>query len=124
MPAGASPPMPKRLARWLRTVFSAAARPDRIDPASRVPSKEITQKMFTRRASPSALAVFALLAAPFVSPASGLAQGHEAGGHAAPAAGAPPALEHANTAEAHGSEHPFRDLAAKLLNFGILVGVL
>jgi F-type H+-transporting ATPase subunit b len=83
--------------------------------------------MFTRRASLSALAVCALLAALFVFPAAVAAQGHEAGGHAAaPAAGGaqPVEREHANAEAAHGSEHPVRDLAAKLLNFGILVGVL
>ena len=79
--------------------------------------------MFTRRASLSALAVCALLAALFVSPAAAAAQ--EAGGHAAaPAAGAAQPVEHAGAGAAHGSEHPVRDLVAKLLNFGILVGVL
>ena len=85
--------------------------------------------MFTRRASLSALAVCALLAALFVS--SGAAAAQEAGGHAAaPAAGAAQAVEHAGAGAAHGaeaahgSEHPIRDLVAKLLNFGILVGVL
>ena len=72
--------------------------------------------MFTRRASLSGLAVFLLLAALLVSPSTVAAQGHEAGG-------AQP-VEHANAEAAHGSEHPVRDLAAKLLNFGILVGVL
>jgi F-type H+-transporting ATPase subunit b len=82
--------------------------------------------MFTRRASLSALAVFAVLAALFVSPAAVAAQGHEAGGHAAASAapgGAQP-VEHGNAEAAHGSEHPVRDLVARLLNFGILVGVL
>jgi len=85
--------------------------------------------MFTRRASLSALAVCALLAALFVSPAAAAAQ--EAGGHAAaPAAGAAQPVEHAGAGAAHGaeaahgSEHPVRDMVAKLLNFGILVGVL
>ena len=79
--------------------------------------------MFTRRASLSALAVCALLAALFVSPAAAAAQ--EAGGHAAaPSAGAAQPVEHAGAEAAHGSEHPVRDMAAKLLNFGILVGVL
>jgi F-type H+-transporting ATPase subunit b len=85
--------------------------------------------MFTRRASLFALAVCALLAALFVSPAASAAQ--ESGGHAAaPAAGAAQPVERAGgeaahgAEAAHGSEHPIRDLAAKLLNFGILVGVL
>jgi F-type H+-transporting ATPase subunit b len=81
--------------------------------------------MFTRPASLSALAVCAVLTALFVSPAAVAAQGHEAGGHAAaPGAGAGQPVEHAKAEAAHGSEHPVRDLAAKLLNFGILVGVL
>jgi F-type H+-transporting ATPase subunit b len=82
--------------------------------------------MFTRRASFPGLAVFLLLAALFVSPSAVRAQGPEAGGHAAaPAApgGAQP-VEHGNAAAAHGSEHPVRDLVAKLLNFGLLVGIL
>ena len=85
--------------------------------------------MFTRRASLFALAVCALLVALFVSPAAIAAQ--EAGGHAAaPAPGAAQPVERAGAEAAHraeaahGSEHPIRDLAAKLLNFGILVGVL
>lgn len=82
--------------------------------------------MFTRRASSSGLAVFLLFAALSVSPPAALAQGHEPGGHtAAPAAaGGAQSVEHASTEAAHGSEHPVRDLVAKLLNFGILVGVL
>lgn len=83
--------------------------------------------MFTHRVSLPGLAVFLLLAALFVvSPTAVAAQGHEAGGHAAapaPAAGAQP-VEHANAEAAHGSEHPIRDMVAKLLNFGILVGIL
>ena len=84
--------------------------------------------MFTRRASLSALAVCALLAALFVFAAAAAAQ--EAGGHAAPPAGAAQPVEHAGAETAHGAEaahgpeHPVRDLVAKLLNFGILVGVL
>lgn len=84
--------------------------------------------MFTRRASLSALAVCALLAALSLSPGTAAAQ--EAGGHAAPSAGAAQPVERAHTEPAHGaeaahgSEHPIRDMAAKLLNFGILVGVL
>ena len=78
--------------------------------------------MFTRRASLSALAVCALIAALFLSPAAVAAQ---QGGHAAaPTAGGAQAGGHGNAEAAHGSEHPIRDLAAKLLNFGILVGVL
>jgi F-type H+-transporting ATPase subunit b len=77
--------------------------------------------MFTRRASLPGLAVFLLIAALFVSPSAVAAQGPEAGGHAA--SGAQP-VEHANAEAAHGSEHPVRDLLAKLLNFAILVGVL
>jgi F-type H+-transporting ATPase subunit b len=80
--------------------------------------------MFTRRVSLPGLAVFLLLAALFVSPSAAAAQGREAGGHAAPAAGAAQPVEHANAEAAHGSEHPIRDLVAKLLNFGILVGIL
>jgi len=82
--------------------------------------------MFTRRVSLPGLAGFLLLAALFVSPSAVAAQGHEAGGHAAApaAAGGAQPVEHANAEAAHGSEHPIRDLVAKLLNFGILVGIL
>jgi hypothetical protein len=82
--------------------------------------------MFTRRVSLPGLAVFLLLAALFVSPSAVAAQGHEAGGHAAApaAAGGAQPVEPANAEAAHGSEHPIRDLVAKLLNFGILVGIL
>ena len=82
--------------------------------------------MFTRRVSLPGLAVFLLLAALFVSPSAVAAQGHEPGGHAAApaAAGGAQPVEHANAEAAHGSEHPIRDMVAKLLNFGILVGVL
>jgi F-type H+-transporting ATPase subunit b len=82
--------------------------------------------MFTRRVSLPGLAVFLLLAALFVSASAVAAQGHEAGGHAAApaAAGGVQPVEHANAEAAHGSEHPIRDLVAKLLNFGILVGIL
>ena len=81
--------------------------------------------MFTRRVSLPGLAVFLVLAALFVSPSAVAAQGHDAGGHAAPAAaGSAQPVEHANAEAAHGSEHPIRDMVAKLLNFGILVGVL
>ena len=78
--------------------------------------------MFTRRASLSALAVCALIAALFLSPAAVAAQ--EGGHAAAPTAGGAQAGGHGNAEAAHGSEHPIRDLVAKLLNFGILVGVL
>ena len=81
--------------------------------------------MFTRRASFPGLAVFLLIAALLVSPSAVAAQGHEAGGHAAaPAAGGAQPVEHANAEAAHGSEHPIRDMVAKLLNFAILVGIL
>ena len=82
--------------------------------------------MFTRRVSLPGLAVFLLLAVLFVSPSAVAAQGHEAGGHAAApaAAGGAQPVEHANAEAAHGSEHPIRDMVAKLLNFGILVGIL
>ena len=81
--------------------------------------------MFTRRASLPGLALFLLIAALFVSPCAAFAQGHEAGAQgAAPAAGGAEPVEHARTETAHGSEHPVRDLVAKLLNFAILVGVL
>ena len=78
--------------------------------------------MFTRRASLSALAVCALIAALSLSPAAVAAQ--EGGHAAAPTAGGAQAGGHGNAEAAHGSEHPIHDLAAKLLNFGILVGVL
>ena len=78
--------------------------------------------MFTRRASLSALAVCALIAALFLSPAVAAQEGGHA---AAPTAGSAQAGGHGNAeAAAHGPEHPIRDLVAKLLNFGILVGVL
>ena len=80
--------------------------------------------MFTRRASLPGLALFLLIAALFVAPSAAFAQGHEARPAAAPAAGGDQPLEHASTEEAHGSEHPVRDLVARLLNFGLLVGVL
>ena len=82
--------------------------------------------MFTRRVSLPGLAVFLVLAALFVSRSAGAAQGPEAGGHAAAptAAGGAQPVEHANAEAAHGSEHPIRDRVAKLLNFGILVGIL
>lgn len=79
--------------------------------------------MFTRRASLPALAVCVLIAALFLSPAAVAAQ--EGGHAAAPTAGGAQAGGHGNAeAAAHGSEHPIRDLVAKLLNFGILVGIL
>ena len=81
--------------------------------------------MFTRRASLPGLAVFLLIAALFVSPSAARAQGHEAAGPAAaPSAGGAQPVERASTEAAHGSEHTVRDLVARLLNFGILVGVL
>jgi F-type H+-transporting ATPase subunit b len=81
--------------------------------------------MFTRRISLPGLAVFLLLAALFASRSTVAVQGHGAGGPAAPAAAAAAQpVEHANAEAPHGSAHPIRDLTAKLLNFGILVGVL
>jgi F-type H+-transporting ATPase subunit b len=73
--------------------------------------------MFTRRVSFPGLAVFLLLAALFVSPSAD-------GQAAAPAAAGAQPVEHANAEAAHGSEHPIRDMVAKLLNFAILVGIL
>lgn len=85
--------------------------------------------MFIRR-SLSPLPVLLLLAILFVfarpAPAGEsrtmtAAQGHEPA--AAPPGAAQP-VEHAPGAAAHGSEHAVRDMIAKLLNFGVLVGVL
>ena len=85
--------------------------------------------MFIRR-SLSPLPVLLLLAILFVfarpapageSRTTAAAQGH------APAAtppGAAQPVEHAPDEAAHGSEHAVRDMIAKLLNFGVLVGVL
>ena len=79
--------------------------------------------MPTRRASLPALTLILLLAANAVPAVSVFAQA-PAGHDAAPtAAGAQP-VEHAAADEAHGSEHAVRDTIARLLNFGILIGVL
>lgn len=82
--------------------------------------------MFTRRVSLPGLAAFLLLAVLFVCASSVLAQGHESGGHAAaPATGAAQPLEHGNAEAGHGSGRPWwLELGAKLLNFGLLVGIL
>ena len=72
--------------------------------------------MFTRRASSPGLPVL-LLALLLVSPAAAGAQGHEGG-----AAHPPAAAEHADAEAEHGN--PVLETSAKLLNFGILVGVL
>ena len=79
--------------------------------------------MPTRRTRPSGFLAFLLLAILVVSSAPGAAQGHEAPA-SPPAAGAAQPVEHAAGEAAHGSEHPVRDMVAKLLNFGILIGVL
>ena len=83
--------------------------------------------MLTRRASLPALTLWLLLAAAAtpVQPIFAQAHGQAPVPHdAAPtAAGAQP-VEHAAADEAHGSAHPVRDTIARLLNFGILVGVL
>jgi F-type H+-transporting ATPase subunit b len=79
--------------------------------------------MPTRRTRPSGLLALLLLAILVGSSAPAAAQGHEAPA-SPPAAGAAQPVEHAAGEAAHGSEHPVRDMAAKLLNFGILVGVL
>jgi F-type H+-transporting ATPase subunit b len=79
--------------------------------------------MPTRRGSLPALTLILLLAAGAVPAVSIFAQA-PAGHDAAPtAAGAQP-VEHAAADEAHGSEHAVRDTIARLLNFGILIGVL
>jgi F-type H+-transporting ATPase subunit b len=80
--------------------------------------------MFTRRTSLPGLPALLLLAALVVaaaSPSVAAAQGHEP---APPATGAAQPVEHAQGEAEHGSEHAVRDAIAKLLNFGILVGVL
>jgi F-type H+-transporting ATPase subunit b len=79
--------------------------------------------MPTRRARSSGLLAALLLAVLVVSSVPAAAQGHEAPASAPPAGAAQP-VEHAAGEAPHGSEHPVRDMAAKLLNFGILVGVL
>lgn len=79
--------------------------------------------MPTRRTRPFGLPALLLLAILAVSSAPAVAQGHEPPA-APPAAGAAQPVEHAAGEAAHGSEHPIRDMAAKLLNFGILIGVL
>jgi F0F1-type ATP synthase membrane subunit b/b' len=98
-----------------------AVRPDAtIRATDRAGVREIRQTMPTRRLSPSvpiALLLFAVLA---LSSASAAAQGH---GPAQPPAGAAAAVEHSGEA-AHGSEHPIRDVVARLFNFGVLVGAL
>jgi F-type H+-transporting ATPase subunit b len=75
--------------------------------------------MPTRRAS---LPILVLLLV--VSGVAVFAQAHEpAAQHAAaPAAGGAQPAEHADAG--HGSEHAVRDMIARLLNFGILVGAL
>ena len=89
--------------------------------------------MPTRRASLPVLTLFLLLAGSMSSGIAVFAQAHEP---AAPQASVsaqapavphdpaahPPPVEHAE--EAHGSEHPVRDMIAKLFNFAILVGAL
>ena len=88
--------------------------------------------MPTRRASLPVLTLLLLLAVSLSSSVAVFAQAHEPAAPApvsaqAPAvphdaAAHPPAAEHAEAA--HGSEHPVRDMIAKLLNFGVLVGAL
>jgi F-type H+-transporting ATPase subunit b len=79
--------------------------------------------MPTRRTRPSGFLAFLLLAILVVSSAPAAAQGHEAPA-SPPAADAAQPVEHAAGEAAHGPEHPVRDMVAKLLNFGILIGVL
>ena len=81
--------------------------------------------MPTRRASLPILALLMLAVLSAVSGAAVFAQAHEpaAPQHAAaPEATGAQSAEHA--AAEHGSEHAVRDMIAKLLNFGILVGTL
>ena len=84
--------------------------------------------MPTRRASLPlpALLMLAVLSVVVSSGHAVFAQAHEpaAPQHAAApaAAGAQPPAAHAEAE--HGSEHPVRDVIARLLNFGILVGAL
>ena len=80
--------------------------------------------MPTRRATLPILALLTLLVVSVSSRVAVFAQAHEPAaphGAAPSAAGAQPA-EHAEAA--HGSEHAVRDMIARLLNFGILVGAL
>lgn len=82
--------------------------------------------MPTRRASLPVLTLLLLLAVSLSSGVAVFAQAHEPAAPAPVSAQAPPhdpaAAEHAE--EAHGSEHAVRDMIAKLLNFGVLVGAL
>ena len=89
--------------------------------------------MPTRRASLPVLTLFLLLAGSMSSGIAVLAQAHEPAAPQAPVsaqtpavphdpAAHPPVVEHAE--KAHGSEHAVRDMIAKLLNFGVLVGAL
>jgi F0F1-type ATP synthase membrane subunit b/b' len=93
--------------------------------------------MPTRRATLPGLTLLAVVfSLTLVSPTTIAAQGHEpapAPQHGAapvtPAAAQPTAkgaqpVEHAAAEEGHGSEHAVRDMVARLLNFGILVGAL
>ena len=84
--------------------------------------------MTTRRASLPVLTLLLLLAVSLSSSVAVFAQAHEPAAPAPVSAQAPAvphdpaAVEHAK--EAHGSEHAVRDVIAKLLNFGVLVGAL
>ena len=79
--------------------------------------------MFTRRTSSPGLPVLLLLALLLGSAAAAGAQGHEGGAAHPPAAGgAPQPVEHADGEAEHGN--PILQTAARLLNFGILVGLL
>lgn len=84
--------------------------------------------MPTRRASLPVLTLLLLLAVSLSSGVAVFAQAHEPAAPAPVSAQAPAvphdpaAVEHAE--EAHGSEHAVRDMIAKLLNFGVLVGAL
>ena len=63
----------------------------------------------------SGIAVFAQAQAPSPAPSQAPPPQHHPDAH-------PPPAEHAEAA--HGSEHPVRDMIAKLFNFGVLVGAL
>jgi F-type H+-transporting ATPase subunit b len=86
--------------------------------------------MLTRSLSLPALAVLVLASALVLRPAVVAAQGHEPAAAPAAASGAQPvereapAAPHGEAAAEHGSEHPVRDMVAKLLNFALLVGLL
>jgi F-type H+-transporting ATPase subunit b len=89
--------------------------------------------MPTRRASLPVLALLLLLALSLSSGVAVFAQAHEPAAPPAPASAQAPAVPHEAGAHpapvehaeaAHGSEHPVRDMIAKLLNFGVLVGAL